>query len=69
MCLPAFCPQTDSFEAEQRAQYVQRYLRAFCLRHGAALVYASAAAGTNRRLLQRYVLHRCVRAVSLSLSR
>lgn len=48
----------ESFEEEQRSQYLQQFLRRFCLEHGAALVYASAARDTNRLLLQRYLLHR-----------
>ena len=48
----------DSFGDEQRSQFLQQYLRAFCLKHGAALVYVSAARDTNRLLLQRYLLHR-----------
>jgi uncharacterized membrane protein YcjF (UPF0283 family) len=52
--------QTESFEEEQRWQYLQHYLRRFCLSHGAALVYASAHDDTNRLQLQRYLLHRWV---------
>jgi hypothetical protein len=48
----------DSFEDEQRSQFLQQHLRAFCLKHGAALVFVSAARDTNRLLLQRYLLHR-----------
>jgi len=48
----------DSFEDEQRSQFLQQYLRSFCLKHGAALVYVSATRDTNCLLLQRYILHR-----------
>ena len=48
----------DSFEDEQRSQFLQQYLRSFCLKHGAALVYVSATRDTNCLLLQHYILHR-----------
>ena len=56
--LKADAVKSETFEEEQASQYLQQYLRRFCLQHGASLVYASASSDANVLLLQRYLLHR-----------
>lgn len=56
--LKADLVKTDTFEEEQKAQFLQQYLRRFCLQHGAALVYTSSISDANVNLLHRYLLHR-----------
>lgn len=52
--------KSDTYEEEQKAQYVQQYLRRVCLKYGAALAYVSAQTDSNKTLLQQYILHRLV---------
>jgi len=56
--LKADAVKCETFEAEQGSQYLQQFLRRFCLQHGASLVYTSSNMEANVVLLHRYLLHR-----------
>ena len=43
---------------EEQIDFIQFYLRKFCLRFGAALVYVSSKTGKNIKLLRDYVLNK-----------
>lgn len=38
--------------------YIQQYLRTWCIERGASLVYTSAKSGSNCELLRKYIFHR-----------
>mmetsp|Transcript_10234 Transcript_10234/g.12810 ORF Transcript_10234/g.12810 Transcript_10234/m.12810 type:complete len:329 (+) Transcript_10234:3-989(+) len=50
--------EAETFEQQQKLQFIQQHLRRFCLKYGAALIYTSARDGTNLDQLHRYLLHR-----------
>jgi len=50
--------ESETFEQQQRLQFIQQHLRNCCLPYGAGLLYCSSHGGTNMNLLHRYLLHR-----------
>eukprot|EP00639_Heterosigma_akashiwo_P000160 CAMPEP_0194581082 /NCGR_PEP_ID=MMETSP0292-20121207/14651_1 /TAXON_ID=39354 /ORGANISM="Heterosigma akashiwo, Strain CCMP2393" /LENGTH=333 /DNA_ID=CAMNT_0039434683 /DNA_START=103 /DNA_END=1100 /DNA_ORIENTATION=- len=50
--------EAETFEHQQKLQFIQQHLRKFCYQYGAALCFASARAGTNLGRLRGYLLHR-----------
>lgn len=65
-CLSCFSFQADGFSQlvkeqdfhDEHFDFIQQHIRKFCLRYGAALVYASAKDGHNCDVLFRYLAHR-----------
>lgn len=59
-------PQTDTMPSlekeheyrDEHFDFIQQWVRRFCLRYGAALVYTSAKEANNCDLLFKYISHR-----------
>ncbi|XP_002126036.2 cytoplasmic dynein 1 light intermediate chain 1-like [Ciona intestinalis] len=68
LCIPLIvvCTKCDSLEtletefgySEEQFDFLQHYLRLFCLKHGASLVYTSMKENKNIEVLKKYLLHR-----------
>ncbi|XP_076812295.1 cytoplasmic dynein 1 light intermediate chain 2-like [Clavelina lepadiformis] len=57
------CDQIETLESEydyreEHFDYIQHYLRQYCLKHGAGLVYTSIKESKNIELLKKYLLHK-----------
>lgn len=57
------CDYFENLEAEYDYQedhfdYIQHFLRLYCLKHGAALVYTSMKESKNIEVLKKYILHK-----------
>ena len=57
------CDQVENLESEldyreEHFDFIQHYLRSYCLRHGAGLVFTSIKESKNIETLRRYILHK-----------
>ena len=60
------CTKCDYFESleteydfrEEHFDFIQHYLRLYCLKHGAGLVFTSMKENKNIELLKKYILHK-----------
>ena len=57
------CDQVENLETEfnyreEHFDFIQHYLRAYCLRHGAGLVFTSMKESKNIEVLRKYILHK-----------